>query len=76
MLFYQFSNNDQPIYYIRVGKVDEETEAVNRETETPSPANSEEKHLIELGKPRLGDNVKMSVHIKESQEFKVGYQEH
>lgn len=34
---------------------------------------TEDEQLQELGKPRLGDLVKMQVSIKESQEFKVTF---
>ena len=42
------------------------------DTDSGAITNStEEEHLLEMGKPRLGDVTKIKIHIKESQEFKV-----
>lgn len=42
------------------------------DTDSGAITNStEEEHLLEMGKPRLGEVTKTKIYIKESQEFKV-----
>ena len=44
------------------------------DTDSGAITNStEDENLVEMGKPRLGDIVKMKIYIKESQEFKVTF---